>query len=238
MERVIDLHLSFMDWLKREEEVQEELAREGIYILPGFAEQAELGRRYYNTFYSKPGHRLVLCGINPGQYGAGKTGVPFIDFDGISRLMPGVDMHGRKPEQERAAQFMLSVMEAYEAGGFQDAVYLTNISWYGFMRNGRNLNYYNIPGSVRHHFIDSFLAEMAIVRPSAIVPLSGEVQRTLRQLADAGKLEYPLAESLPHPLHSSFPSNVSKCRARYHACIEHFTGLRPKRDKASSEQPV
>lgn len=224
MDKIIDLHLTFMDRLVEDGNVLRELERERIYILPGFTEQAELVRDYYKTFYSKEGHRIVFCGINPGQYGSGKTGVPFIDFDGISRLLPGHDGQ----DKERSAQFIMSIIEDYEPGEFQDAVYLTNLSWYGFQRDGRNLNYYNLPRSVRHQFITSFVKEMKIVQPSAIVPLSEEVGRILRQLAADGQLDYPIAERLPHPLHCSFPSNLQKSKIRYHKCIEQHTGLQRK----------
>lgn len=224
MKSIIDLHLSFKKRILEDENVVQELERERISILPGFTDQAELVRSYYEKFYSKPGHRLVFCGINPGQYGAGKTGVPFIDFDGVSRLM--TEDYGH--EQERSAQFMLSVIEGYEIGKFQDAVYLTNLSWFGFQRDSKNMNYYNLPRTVRHRFIESFAEEMKIVQPTAIVPLSEEVARELRKLAADGQLNFPIADRLPHPLHCSFPSNVKKSRVRYYKCIEQHTGLQPK----------
>lgn len=224
MDKIIDLHLSFMDHLVENGDVLRELERERISILPGFTEQADLVRSYYKKYYSKPGHRIVFCGINPGKYGAGITGVPFIDFHGISRLLPGHD----REEKERTAQFMLSIIEEYGAGEFQDAVYLTNLSWYGFQRDGRNLNYYILPRNVRHHFIESFVEEMKIVQPSFLVPLSEEVGRTLRQMVKDGQLDYPIAERLPHPLHGSFPTNLKRTQMRYHKCIEEYTGLQRK----------
>lgn len=220
-----------MDRLIEEGDVLRELERERIFILPGFTDQAELVRSYYKKYYSKPSQRIVFCGINPGKFGAGKTGVPFIDFYGISRLLPGISLllpaHDRQ-EKERSAQFMLSIIEEYGVGEFQDAVYVTNLSWYGFLRDGRNLNYYILPRAVRHHFIESFVEEMKIVQPSFIVPLSEEVGRTLRQMVKDGQLDYPIAERLPHPLHGSFPTNLKKTRMRYHKCIEQHTGLQRK----------
>ncbi|MGN7407945.1 uracil-DNA glycosylase family protein [Sporosarcina sp. SAFN-010] len=224
MDKIIDLHISFMERLVEDGDVLRELERESISILPGFTDQAELVRSYYKKYYSKPGHRIVFCGVNPGQYGAGKTGVPFIDFHGISRLLPGHD----RQDKERTAQYMLSIIEEYAPGEFQDAVYLTNLSWYGFQRNGKNFNYYILPRNVRHHFTASFVEEMKIVQPSLIVPLSEEVGRTLRQMAKDGQLDYPIAERLPHPLHCSFPTNLKKSRMRYHKCIEQHTGLQRK----------
>ena len=109
MDKIIDLHITFMDHLVESGDVLQELGRERISILPGFIEQAELVRSYYKKFYSKPGHRIVFCGINPGQYGAGKTGVPFIDFHGISQLLTGYDQQ----DKERSAQFMLSIINEY-----------------------------------------------------------------------------------------------------------------------------
>ncbi|MGG0644103.1 uracil-DNA glycosylase family protein [Sporosarcina gallistercoris] len=229
MEKIIDLHLSFLDRLAEKGDVLRELEREGISVLPGFKEQAELVRAYYKKFYSKLERRIVFCGINPGQYGAGKTGVPFIDFDGIDRLLPG---YGRQ-DKERSAQFMLSIIEEYDLGEFQDAVYLTNVSWFGFLRNGKNLNYYTLPRTVRHHFIESFVEEMKIVNPSFIIPLSEEVGRTLRQLVKEGQLDYPIADRLPHPLHGSFPTNLKKTRMRYLKCIEQLAGVRRKGEDSS-----
>ncbi|GKV69221.1 hypothetical protein NCCP2716_17190 [Sporosarcina sp. NCCP-2716] len=213
MERIVDLHAAFMERLITEGSILQELERHGIKILPGFLEQIELVRSYYKKFYTAPTRRIVFCGINPKHYGGRKTGIPFVDFIGVERLMPGCSNERR--DQERSAQFMLSIMEAYEPGTFQDTVYLTNLSWYGFLRNGRTLNFYNLPASVRHHFIDSFTEEMKIVQPVCIVPLSQEIARTLRLLQDGGHLDYPIADRLPHPMQCSFPSNRKRSRERY-----------------------
>ncbi|WP_317937169.1 uracil-DNA glycosylase family protein [Sporosarcina aquimarina] len=189
--------------------------------MPQFAERVELARAYYDKFYSKTSNRLVFCGINPRQSGSGKTGLPFIDFNGINQLMSGK----YKDVQERSAQFMLSIINKYEIGEFQNAVYMTNLSWYGFRRDGKNMNYYNLPRAIRDLFIESFIEEMKIVQPTAIVPLSGEVERKLKKLAADDQLDFPIAERLPHPFNCSFPTNVEKARERYHKCIEQHTGL-------------
>lgn len=231
MKRIIDLHLTFMKRVLQDGTVLQELKRERISILPGFMERVDLVRAYYEKFYANRGNRLVLCGINPGRYGAGETGIPFVDFDGVSRLMS--ENYGH--DQERSAQFILSVIEGYGLGEFQNSVYLTNLSWFGFRRDGRNMNYYNLPRIVRHQFLESFVEEMKIVQPSAIVPLSEEVARELRKLAAAGQLDFPIADRIPHPLHCSFPTNVKNSRLRYHMCIEEHTGLKREGIGSSSE---
>ncbi|WP_025785883.1 hypothetical protein [Sporosarcina sp. D27] len=64
MDKIIDLHLSFMEQLVEEGIVLHVLERVGISILSGFTDQSELVQSYSQIFYFKPGQRIVLCGIN------------------------------------------------------------------------------------------------------------------------------------------------------------------------------
>lgn len=208
-------------------EALRELEKEGIRILSGFTEQQALVRSYYRKFYGEGGSRIVLCGINPGRLGAGKTGIPFIDFYALNHLIPeGGIQH--KENTEKSAQFILSIIERFGAKDFHDAVYMTNVSWYGFQRGRKNLNYYELPPHLRQLFTASFLREMEIVQPTVIVPLSQEVERTLRQMVTDGLLDYPIAERLPHPYHCSFPAKIVESSELYCKAIEEHTGLQSK----------
>lgn len=106
MEEIIDLHLDFYHSIKENDEVISTLRKENIKILDGFIRNIDLVRRYYQTVYQTNRDRIVLCGINPGKLGAGKTGVPFLDFKSISQIFSDV----RLSDQERSAQYMWSVI--------------------------------------------------------------------------------------------------------------------------------
>ncbi|MGG0645309.1 hypothetical protein ABE021_15395 [Sporosarcina gallistercoris] len=90
MEKVIDLHVSFMERMVEEGETLRELEKEGIRILSGFTEQPALVWSYYPNFYVEAGSRIVVCGINPGRLGAGKTGILLLVFHALDHLMPEV----------------------------------------------------------------------------------------------------------------------------------------------------
>lgn len=79
------MHMDFYNRLKDEANVWKALEQKNIQILDGFQNQIELVRLYYQRMYTNKKQRIVFCGINPGKNGAGKTGIPFIDFKGASR---------------------------------------------------------------------------------------------------------------------------------------------------------
>lgn len=187
------------------------LEREEINILDGFYENIKLVQRYYQTFYPTQEKRVVLCGINPGRNGAGKTGIPFIDFSGASHLLSGIGQNDR----EQSAQFILSIINAIESNIFHKNVYMTNISWFGFIKEGRNLNYNRLPSPLPTTFTESFIAEMDIVQPKIIVPLSIEVEKTLKQMKKDKRLNYRLAPRLPHPYYCSIGKRPVKYKEVY-----------------------
>lgn len=194
------------------------LEREKITILDGFYNNIKLVQRYYQTFYPTQEKRVVLCGINPGRNGAGKTGIPFIDFKGASHLLSDIG----KNDSEQSAQFILSIINKIESNIFYKNVYMTNISWFGFIKGGRNLNYYRLPSPLPTTFTESFIAEMDIVQPKIIVPLSIEVERTLNQMRKDKRLKYPLAPRLSHPYYCSIGNNKKEGKALY---IKRITDL-------------
>ena len=86
--------------------------------------------------------RSFIFGINPGRFGAGVTGVPFTD---PVRLVEdcGIENHFEK-RQELSAQFVWNFIHAY--GGpevFCADYYITSISPLGFVKDGKNINYYD-----------------------------------------------------------------------------------------------
>lgn len=131
LERIIQMHMDFYNRLKDEAHVWKALEQKNIQILDGFQNQIELVRLYYQRMYTSKKQRIVLCGINPGKNGAGKTGIPFIDFKGASQLLPEVN----ETSSENSAQFILSVIDEIGVQEYHNLVYMTNISWYGFKKD-------------------------------------------------------------------------------------------------------
>jgi hypothetical protein len=118
----------------------------GVEILNPFkvAETYQLSKSFYQKYYSDNKPRLFLIGINPGRFGAGITGVPFTDpirledKCGISN-----DLHKR---QELSSIFVYDVIEAFGgADAFYSRVFFTSVSPLGFVKDGVNINYYDIP---------------------------------------------------------------------------------------------
>ena len=218
MDKVIQLHYDFYNSINRNLEIRKTLEQENITILDGFNKNIELVNRYYQTYYNNHRNRIVLCGINPGKNGAGKTGIPFIDYKGASYLLS--DVH--QDEKEQSAQFILSIINEIGSETFFNNVYMTNISWFGFIKGGNNFNYYELPSPLQTTFTKSFLAEMSFVQPKVIIPLSKEVELTLKEMMKEGKLNYPVVPRLPHPYYCSIGKRPIKYKDVY---IKKITSL-------------
>jgi len=183
--------------------ISENLHKENVQILTGFIDNFDIVKEFYHTYYkpNKKG-RIVLCGINPGRLGAGKTGVPFLDYKSLSQLLTTVSSQ----ECEQSAQFIWQIISKFGSIDFFDQVYLTNISWFGFSKDGKNLNYNQLSPELVKIFTEGFADEMAIIQPRLIIPLSKEVNRTLRDM----HLGYKLGKRLKHPNYCKFPSRVEE----------------------------
>ncbi|EST55664.1 hypothetical protein T458_06265 [Brevibacillus panacihumi W25] len=203
MIRILEEKRSFYEQLVEGDNrwVNKELAQQGIRILDGFVTGYELVKEFYERVYTKEGSRVVLCGINPGRLGAGKTGVPFLDFRSLSRIMPKV----KNKDSERSAGFVFDVIERYGKESFFEDVYLTNISWFGFEKDGKNHNYYNLSTEIQEVLLGSFIKEMNHVQPVVIVPVSKMVERSLKDLKQKGLLLFPIGSRLRHPVNCAFP---------------------------------
>ena len=98
---------------------------------------------FYRRFYHDSHPRTFILGINPGRFGAGITGVPFTDpirlaHLGISNVFP--------KKQELSSVFIYAMIEA--CGGpelFFSRFYITSLSPLGFVKDGKNYNYYDHP---------------------------------------------------------------------------------------------
>jgi hypothetical protein len=109
------------------------------------AQTFELCSQFYHKYYDDNKQRTLLLGINPGRFGSGTTGISFTDpiklekYCGIKNDLP------KKPEL--SADFIYAMIIAY--GGldaFNSRHFISSVSPLGFTQNGKNINYYDIPG--------------------------------------------------------------------------------------------
>jgi hypothetical protein len=128
----------------------------GVSILNPYhdAYTFQLCTAFYKTYYADNNTRKLILGINPGRFGAGLTGIPFTDPVKLEEKCGIPNTLNKKPEL--SADFIYQVIDAY--GGperFYSEFYITSISPLGFVKDGKNLNYYDQKDleSALHDFI-------------------------------------------------------------------------------------
>jgi hypothetical protein len=117
---------------------------EGISIMNPYKDPVAraTAETFYKKFYSDTRRRLFIFGINPGRFGGGITGVPFTDP--IRLQDPCGIPNNWKKTAELSSQFIYEMIGAY--GGVQPFYrdfFITAIVPLGFVRGGKNLNYYD-----------------------------------------------------------------------------------------------
>lgn len=176
-----------------DEDFKLELKTANIGIIDDFKYNIENIQKFYDKYYSKKIPKTVICGINPGRFGAGKTGIPFIDFKSLSKLIDCKESE----YSENSAGFIFDVIELYGREAFFDNFYLTNFCSIGFIKDSKNFNYYyGLPEMASKTIEKNFIEEMRIVAPSAIISLSVDVQDSVSKLSDFSTLK---KDRLPHP---------------------------------------
>jgi len=170
-----------------------------IELLDGFLDNWENVKHFYEKYYANGYPKTVLCGINPGKNGAGKTGIPFLDFDSLSKLIDGIE----HTDTERSAQFFYDVVQEFGVEKFYRSFYVTNISWMGYMKENKNVNYYQLSDPVKEFIYDAFKHEMSVVGPKTIISLSQEVKKTVNDIFQDSGID--TATTLPHPNYCVFP---------------------------------
>ena len=97
---------------------------------------------FYERFYADNQVRTIIFGINPGRFGAGVTGVPFTD---PVRLETECGIRNDFPKKpELSSVFVWQFINAYGgASAFCRDFYITSLSPLGFVKDGKNINYYD-----------------------------------------------------------------------------------------------
>jgi len=156
---------------------------------------------FYKKFYNDKKQRRIILGINPGRFGGGVTGVPFTDpvkleACGISNTL--------KKKTELSADFIYTMIEAY--GGinkFYSDYYVSALSPLGFVKDGKNLNYYDdrellkVVEPFMIHCINTQLT-FGISRKVGFCLGEGENFKYLKKLNQRYRF-FDHIEPLPHP---------------------------------------
>jgi len=97
---------------------------------------------FYKKFYGDTRPRTYIFGINPGRFGGGVTGVPFTDPIRLADKC-GIP-NDWKRQAELSSQFIYEMIDGYGgAEKFYGRFFITALSPLGYVRQGKNLNYYD-----------------------------------------------------------------------------------------------
>ncbi|MEE9461919.1 MAG: uracil-DNA glycosylase family protein [Bacteroidales bacterium] len=157
---------------------------------------------FFTRFYDDQQDRVILLGINPGRFGAGISGITFTD---PIRLEEDCQIpNGFEKRAELSSRFIYDVISSY--GGcqaFYQHFFLSAVSPLGFVRDGKNLNYYDDREleAALGKFIESSLRDqidLGIRKDKAICLGEGKNMKYLEKLNKKLDLFGEII-SLPHP---------------------------------------
>lgn len=142
-----------------------DLPKDFEFLLPYSDPKVKLvTRAFYRKFYSDDRKRVFMIGINPGRFGAGTTGIAFTDPVRLETECGIKNSFAKK--QELSSQFIYRFISDF--GGtdkFYSQIFLTAICPIGFIRHGKNINYYDdkkLLVSCREFIIETMKQQVAI----------------------------------------------------------------------------
>jgi len=121
-------------------------------------------KAFYNKFYNDHKNRRIIFGINPGRFGAGVTGIPFTDPVQLEKACGIPNDFDKKPEL--SSQFIYLLIE--NMGGvipFYRHYFIGAVSPLGFVKNGKNFNYYDdrlLERSLKSFIIKNVVRQVAL----------------------------------------------------------------------------
>ena len=118
----------------------------GVKVLEPWKDQdaLEACAAFYKRYYSDPYSRVLILGINPGRFGGGQTGIPFTDPVRLETVC-GISNPFQK-RSELSSEFIYQMIAAYGgAERFYGRFLISSVCPVGFTRDGKNLNYYDLP---------------------------------------------------------------------------------------------
>ncbi len=157
---------------------------------------------FFTGFYNDSRSRTGILGINPGRFGAGITGITFTD-----PVRLDAECGIRNPFKKRAELSSVFIYDVIEAFGGVEAFFgryfLSAVCPLGFVRDGKNMNYYDDPQLEKalNEFILSTLREqIALGLRTGVVFCLGE-GRNMKYLTRLNREHRLFGDiiPLPHP---------------------------------------
>ena len=117
---------------------------QGISCLLPFEnpEVIKINKVFYRKYYNDQLKRKLIIGINPGRFGSGITGISFTDPIKLENVLNIKNSFVKRAEL--SSDFIYKVI--HEFGGpelFYKKYYLTAVSPIGFIKDEKNINYYD-----------------------------------------------------------------------------------------------
>jgi len=176
----------------------------GIEVMNPYTEPhvREVCSSFFDKYFSDNNGRTLLLGINPGRFGAGVTGITFTDPIRLEKDC-GIQ-NDYKKRLEISSVFIYDVIRSY--GGpdqFYSNFLLSAVSPLGFIRKGKNVNYYDtreLLFRLKPFIISSLKKQVAIAGNFKSVYCLGEgrnywyLNKLNKELGLFGEII-----SLPHP---------------------------------------
>ncbi len=158
--------------------------------------------QFFTKYFAEGSSRVALLGINPGRFGAGITGIPFTDPIRMEKICALPNAFDKR--QELSSVFVYDVVDAL--GGpdlFYRSFYITSICPLGFVRDGKNYNYYDsksLTETVMPMILHNLRAhlEMGVSEKVAFSMGQGKNYKFLKALNDEHGF-FEQVHPLPHP---------------------------------------
>jgi len=99
-------------------------------------------KKFYSTFFNDTNKRIFVLGINPGRFGSSITGINFTDPVALHKYCSIKNSLEKK--RELSSEFIYNSINNW--GGvktFYSKFFLTAVSPVGFLKAGKNYNYYD-----------------------------------------------------------------------------------------------
>jgi hypothetical protein len=165
--------LSFLKKLDLQIELPDE-----VEIMNPFKDEHSfnLCKKFYKKYYHDNKSRHIIFGINPGRFGGGITGIPFTDPVRLQNIC-GIENDLQK-KQELSSVFIYEMIDSF--GGpeiFYGKFYISAISPLGFIKNNKNLNYYddkNLENNIKNYVIDCINQQLAFGLDNKVAFCLGE----------------------------------------------------------------
>lgn len=176
---------------------------EGVEVLYPFdqPEVLRITEAFYSTYFNDHNKRTFLIGINPGRFGGGSTGIPFTDPIRLKEVL-GID-NSFELKAELSSKFIYQMIEQITGHEkFYRQFYFTSVSPLGFVKDGKNLNYYDIPAlqeALENYMVEELKKQIAFgANPIAFSLGMGKNIAYLKRINDKYQL-FEEVKPLPHP---------------------------------------